>query len=63
MEIPELKADEDIDAILWIGFPGATGIMALGQILTGTDTEGNQEYRNPSVFRRFRILEASVPMS
>ncbi len=42
MEIPELKADEDIDAILWIGFPGATGIMALGQILTGTDTEGNQ---------------------
>ena len=42
MEIPELKADEDIDAILWIGFPGATGIIALGQILTGTDTEGNQ---------------------
>ena len=42
MEIPELKEDEDIDAILWIGFPGATGIMALGQILTGTDTEGNQ---------------------
>lgn len=42
MEIPELKADEGIDSILWMGFPGATGVMALGQILTGIDTEGNQ---------------------
>lgn len=42
MEIPELEADEDIDSILWMGFPGATGIMALGQILTGTDADGNQ---------------------
>lgn len=42
MEIPELKADEGIDAILWMGFPGSTGIMALGQILTGMDAEGNQ---------------------
>jgi len=42
MEIPELKADEGIDAILWMGFPGSTGIMALGQILTGLDTEGKQ---------------------
>ncbi len=42
MEIPELKADEDIDSILWIGFPGSTGIMAVGQILTGIDSEGNQ---------------------
>lgn len=42
MEIPELKADEGIDAILWMGFPGSTGIMALGQILTGLDAEGNQ---------------------
>lgn len=42
MEIPELEADEDIDSILWMGFPGATGIMALGQLLTGTDADGNQ---------------------
>lgn len=42
MEIPELKADEGIDSILWMGFPGATGVMALGQILTGIDTQGNQ---------------------
>lgn len=42
MEIPELQADDEIDSILWIGFPGATGIMALGQILTGIDSEGNQ---------------------
>lgn len=42
MEIPELKSDEGIDSILWMGFPGATGVMALGQILTGIDTQGNQ---------------------
>ena len=42
MEIPELQADEGIDAILWMGFPGSTGIMALGQIITGTDAQGNQ---------------------
>jgi Beta-glucosidase-related glycosidases len=42
MEISELKVDEEIDSILWMGFPGSTGVMALGQILTGLDTEGNQ---------------------
>ncbi|MFV0363735.1 MAG: glycoside hydrolase family 3 C-terminal domain-containing protein [Suipraeoptans sp.] len=42
MEVPELQADDEIDAILWMGFPGATGIMALGQILTGVDSDGNQ---------------------
>lgn len=42
MEIPELEADEGIDAILWMGFPGATGVMALGQILRGMDAEGNR---------------------
>lgn len=42
MEIPELQADEEIDSILWMGFPGSTGIMALGQILTGIDANGNQ---------------------
>ncbi len=42
MEIPELESDENIDSILWIGFPGSTGIMALGQILTGLDENGNQ---------------------
>lgn len=42
MEIPELEADDEIDSILWIGFPGASGIMALGQILTGTDAQGSQ---------------------
>lgn len=42
MEIPEIQADEGVDSILWMGFPGSTGIMALGQILTGLDAEGNQ---------------------
>ena len=35
MEIGELKQDEKIDAILWMGFPGSTGVMALGQVLSG----------------------------
>lgn len=42
MEIPELEEDEGIDSILWMGFPGAAGVMALGQILRGMDTQGNQ---------------------
>ncbi len=42
MEINELETDPDIDAILWMGFPGSTGVMALGQILVGKDADGNQ---------------------
>ena len=38
MEIDTLKQDDDIDAILWMGFPGSTGVMALGSILTGETT-------------------------
>lgn len=35
MELGALDADPDIDAVLWMGLPGATGVMALGRILTG----------------------------
>ncbi len=35
MEMGELQADEGIDSIVWMGFPGATGVMALGPVLTG----------------------------
>ena len=35
MEIGDLKQDEGIDAILWMGFPGSTGVMALGPVLAG----------------------------
>lgn len=42
MELGELENDEGIDAVMWIGFPGATGIMAVGQLLTGVDEAGNQ---------------------
>ena len=38
MEIDALKQDDGIDAILWMGFPGSTGVMALGSILTGETT-------------------------
>lgn len=35
MEVGDLQNDPDVDAILWIGLPGTTGIMALGEVLTG----------------------------
>ena len=31
----ELEKDDKIDAILWAGFPGSKGMMALGEILNG----------------------------
>ena len=36
MEIKELKDDPDIDAIMWIGFPGPYGFYALADVLNGT---------------------------
>ena len=35
MEIDALKQDADIDSVLWMGFPGSTGVMALGQVIAG----------------------------
>lgn len=35
MEIKELKDDPDIDAIMWIGYPGAYGFRSLAQVLKG----------------------------
>lgn len=36
MEISSLANDDDIDAILWIGFPGAYGFLSVADILNGT---------------------------
>lgn len=36
MEIPELKNDKDIDAVLWVGFPGSYGFNAVADVLNGT---------------------------
>lgn len=36
MEIKSLANDDDIDAILWIGFPGAYGFLGVADILNGT---------------------------
>lgn len=36
MEIDELKDDEGIDAILWIGYPGAYGFREVANVLNGT---------------------------
>ena len=35
LELAELQQDPGVSAILWIGLPGSTGIMALGEVLTG----------------------------
>ena len=36
MEISDLENDPDIDAIMWIGFPGAYGFSAVADVLNGT---------------------------
>lgn len=38
MELGTLENDADIDAILWIGFPGKTGFNSVGRILNGSVT-------------------------
>ena len=35
MELANLQEDDDINAIVWIGRPGSTGLKALAQILSG----------------------------
>lgn len=35
MELKELQEDEDIDAILWIGFPGSYGFYGVADVLVG----------------------------
>ena len=40
MEMGEVQADAGVDAVVWMGFPGATGVMAVGQVLTGKMTDG-----------------------
>lgn len=42
MELGELADDEGVDSILWIGMPGSTGIMALGEVLVGKTTDGRE---------------------
>ena len=36
MEIQELKEDEGVDAIMWVGNPGPYGITSIAQIINGT---------------------------
>ena len=36
MELGELEADDGIDAILWMGFPGSKGFLSLANIVKGT---------------------------
>lgn len=47
MEIVDLQRDEGIDAILWVGTPGATGFYAMAEILAG---EVNPSGRTPDIW-------------
>ena len=38
LELQDLKNNKDVDAILWVGFAGTTGLKALGKILKGEVT-------------------------
>lgn len=42
LELGELAEDDGISAILWMGMPGSSGVMAVGEILTG-ETLGGQK--------------------
>ncbi len=35
MEVDELKNDEDVDAVMWIGLPGSYGMDGVAQLLAG----------------------------
>ncbi len=37
MELQELKDDEEIDAILWVGEPGVNGFLGVADVLNGTE--------------------------
>ncbi|MBQ6564500.1 MAG: glycoside hydrolase family 3 C-terminal domain-containing protein [Clostridia bacterium] len=36
MEIEDLKQDEDVDAIMYVGFPGAFGFLGIANLLNGS---------------------------
>lgn len=47
VQIGDLDKDADIDAILWVGTPGATGFEAMGEILAGVI---NPSGRTPDIW-------------
>lgn len=40
MELADVQADDGIDAVLWTGYAGGTGMTAFGEILRGKTTDG-----------------------
>lgn len=35
LEVAELQDSDDVSAVMWIGYPGYNGFMAIGELLTG----------------------------
>lgn len=52
MEISNLEEDPDIDAILWVGYPGAYGFYGVADVLNGTvaTSDGTWSYDNEVVY-------------
>ena len=42
MELGEIQKDDGIDAILWIGYDGTSGLTAVGEILKGQTLDGKK---------------------
>ena len=60
MEIGNLKEDDGVDAILWIGFPGAYGFYAVADVLNGTVSPSGHlgdTYAIAPAMRNFGYLE------
>lgn len=42
LELQHVQRNDKVDGIMWIGYPGAYGIMALGELLKGETLEGEK---------------------
>ncbi len=42
LELASVKTDSNIDAVLWVGYAGGNGMMALGELLRGKTLEGEE---------------------
>lgn len=75
IEIQELKDDPEIDAILWIGYPGTNGFDGVAQVLTGevspsghlfdifaADSTSSPAYQNSGEFMFANAETASLPV-
>lgn len=61
MEIDELKQDNEVDAILWIGFMGNYGSLGLANLLCGEDDDGDFVSPSGALTNSYAVNSASAP--